>query len=181
MFSMLFMLFALCMLTSCNFGNKPKLPKPPFEVPINLSHKGVVADFDVRVTKYDIYNFEIRFMYLGEDRSEREYVRKLVGGLHEPTLVPTPVKLTIFKKHVQNEQVFYQITIKDSETNSFSYDYFAKTIGYCDLPRGEYRFVLESLAQPQEYASVPTLFHIGTEPKLVFIPINIDRSKSCPQ
>ena len=175
------MLFALYMLTSCNFGNKSKLPKPPFETSIDLAREGVVADFDIRVTKYDIYNFEIRFMYLGEDRSEREYVRKLVGGLHEPTLVPTPVKLTIYKKHVQNEQVFYQITIKDSETSSFSYDYFAKTIGYCDLPRGEYRFVLESLAQPQEYASVPTLFHIGTEPKLVFIPINIDRSKSCPQ
>ena len=180
-YSAWFMLFAVFGLTACNLSNQPKLPKPPFKTPVNLSHKGVVADFDIRITSYDIYAFELRFEYPEEDQDERERVRRLVGGLHEPTLVPTPVKLTIYKKQAQNEQLFYQKTIADSETSGAGSNNFSKTIGDCDLKRGKYRFVLESLAQPQEYASIPTKFHIGTDPKLVFIPINIDRSKTCPQ
>ena len=182
-YSALCMLFALCVLTSCNFGNQPKLPKPPFKTPVNLSHKGVVADFDIRVPKHRIYRFRMRFEYPEEDRAERERVRKLVGGLHEPTSVPTPVKLMIYKKQAQNEQLFYQKTIADSETIGAGSSYFAKLIGHCDLKRGKYRFVLESLAQPQEYASIPTKFRI-TFPnifKFSFNPKGIDRSKTCPQ
>lgn len=160
MFSTLFMLFALCMLTSCNFGNKSKLPKPPFETSIDLSRKGVVADFDIRVTWRRVYHFIVRFGYPGGDQAERERVRKTVGGLHEFTPVSTPVKLTIFKKQVQNEQIIYQIIIEDPDTYSASSNDFGKKLGHCDLPRGEYRFVLESLAQPQEYASIPTSFHV---------------------
>ena len=183
MFSTLFMLFALCMLTSCNFGNKPKLPKPPFKVPIDLSHKGVVADFDIRVLKHRIYHFELSFEYPEEDRAERERVRKIVGSLHEATLVSTPVKLTIFKKQVQNEQIIYQIIIEDPDTYSASSNDFGKELGHCDLTRGKYRFVLESLAQPQEYASIPTKFVI-TFPnpfKFSYNLKDIDRSKTCPQ
>ena len=182
-FSALFVLFALCMLTSCNFGNQSKLPKPPFETPIDLSRGGVVADFDIRVPKHRIYHFRMRFEYPEEDRAERERVRKLVGGLHEPTLVPTPVKLMIFKEQAQNEQLFYQKTIADSETSGAGSNFYGKDIGQCDLTRGKYRFVLESLAQPQEYASIPTKFVI-TFPnpfKFSFNLKDIDRSKTCPQ
>ena len=177
------MLYALCMLTSCNFGNQPKLPEPRFETPVNLSHKGVVADFDIRVPKHRIYYFRMRFEYPEEDRAQRERVRRLVGGLHEPTLVPTPVKLTIYKKQAQNEQLFYQKTIADSETSGAGSNDFAKTIGHCDLKRGKYRFVLESLTQPQEYASIPTKFVI-TFPNIFKFSYDlkgIDRSKTCPQ
>ncbi len=179
---MVFSVLLVLLASSCNLSNKPKLPKPPFETPINLAHEGVVADFDIRVTWHNVYYFEIYFKFLEGDQAERAYVQKLVGGLHEPKrLIPTPIKLTIFKKKAQGEQVVYQKTIEDPDTDSFSVDYFAKTIGHCNLPRGKYRFVLESLAQQQEYASIPTLFHIGTDPKSFFIPINIDRSMSCPQ
>ena len=190
MFLTLFMLFALCMLTSCNFGNQPKLPKPPFKTPVSsLSREGVVADFDIRITSYNIYNFKLRFEYPKEDRVERERVQNIIGdasrdknnNLTTPGIL-TPVKLTIYKKQAQGEQIVYQKTKNPYLTSGGSTTgYFAKTIGHCDLKRGEYRFVLESLAQPQEYASIPTKFHIGTEPKTIFIPINVDRSKSCPQ
>ena len=182
-FSALCMLIALCVLASCNFGNQPKLPKPPFETPIDLSRKGVVADFDIRVPKHRIYHFELSFEYPEEDRAERERVRRLVGGLHEPTSVPTPVKLMIYKKQAQNEQLFYQKTIADSETSGAGSNFYGKDIGHCDLKRGEYRFVLESLAQPQEYASIPTKFVI-TFPNIFKFssnPKGIDRSKTCPQ
>ena len=184
------MLIALCMLTSCNFDNETKLPKPPFEVPIDLSHKGVVADFDIRVPKHRIYRFRILFEYPEEDQAQRAHVRKLVGdygrdkdnNLIEPGIL-TPVKLTIFKKQNQRESITYQRIIKDPEMYAYGSDYFAKLIGHCDLKRGEYRFVLESLAQRQEYASIPTKFHI-TFPsifKFSFNPKDIDRSKTCPQ
>ena len=190
MFSALFMLFALCMLTSCNFGNQPKLPKPPFEVPIDLSRKGVVADFDIRVPKHRIYHFRLLFEYPEEDQAQRAHVRKLVGdygrdkdnNLIEPGIL-TPVKLTIFKKQNQSESITYQRIIKDPETYAAGSDYFAKLIGGCDLKRGEYRFVLESLAQRQEYASIPTKFHI-TFPSILKFSYNLkdtDRSKTCPQ
>ena len=188
-YSAWFMLFAVFGLTSCNLSNQPKLPKPPFKTPISsLSGKGVVADFNIRITSYDIYEFKLRFEYPEGDQAERERVRKLVGdygrdkdnNLIEPGIL-TPVKLTIFKKQKQGELMIYQKIIKDPETYSASSNDFGKKLGHCDLKRGKYRFVLESLAQPQEYASIPTKFHIGTEPKLVFIPINIDRSKTCPQ
>ena len=189
-FSALFVLFALCMLTSCDLSNQPKLPKPRFKTPINLSHKGVVADFDIRVTWHRIYHFDIRFEYPEEDQAERERVRKLVGGygrdkdnnLIEPGIL-TPVKLTIFKKQKQGELMIYQKIIKDPETYAGGSGSFAKHIGRCDLKRGEYRFVLESLAQPQEYASIPTNFIVTfngiLEARLIFI--NVDRSKTCPQ
>ena len=189
-YSAWFMLFAVFGLTSCNLSNQPKLPKPPFKTPISsLSGKGVVADFNIRITSYDIYEFKLRFEYPEGDQAERERVRNIIGdaardkdnNLVTPGIL-TPVKLTIYKKQAQGEQIVYQKTENPYLTSGGgSTGYFAKTIGHCDLKRGEYRFVLESLAQPQEYASIPTKFHIGTEPKLVFIPINIDRSKTCPQ
>ena len=117
------MLIALCVLASCNLSNQPKLPKPPFKVPVNLSHKGVVADFDIRVPKHRIYYFRILFEYPEEDQAQRAHVRKLVGdygrdkdnNLIEPGIL-TPVKLTIFKKQNQGELIIYQKTIKDPET-----------------------------------------------------------------
>ncbi len=182
-FPVLLAALALFALTACNPGDKPKLPKPPFKTPVNLSREGVVADFDIRAPIHRIYRFEIHFEFPKEDQAERARVQKLVGGLHEPTPVPTPVKLTIFKKQAQGERVVYQKTIADPDTDSFSVDYFSKTIGHCNLPRGKYRFVLESLSQRREYASIPTKFVITFNgfPKATFIPINIDKSKSCPQ
>ena len=188
--SALFVLFALCMLTSCNLGNQPKLPKPPFMLPVDLSHKGVVADFDIRVPKHRIYHFRLLFEYPEEDQAQRAHVRKLVGdygrdkdnNLIEPGIL-TPVELTIFKKQNQSESITYQRIIKDPEMYAYGSDYFAKLIGGCDLKRGEYRFVLESLAQRQEYASIPTKFHI-TFPSPFKFSYNLkdtDRSKTCPQ
>ena len=178
----LFMLFALFGLTWCS-GNW-RLPKPPFGTPVDLSRGGVVADFNIRVTRHRIYHFRMRFEYPEGDRAEKERVRKIVGGLHEPTLVPTPVKLMIFKKQAQNEQMVYRITVEDPDTYSASSNGFGKKLGYCDLSPGEYRFVLESLAQPQEYASIPTFFYVATHPRAQFNPFkptNFDRSKSCPE
>ena len=184
----LFALLALFGLASCR--DEPKLPKPPFKTPINLSHEGVVADFNLRVPQHRIYHFDIRFEYPQEDQAERERVRKLVGdygrdkdnNLIEPGIL-TPVKLTIFKKQNQGELMIYKKIIKDPETYAGGSGSFAKHIGRCDLKRGKYRFVLESLAQPQEYASIPTNFIVTfngiLEARLVFI--NVDRSKSCPQ
>ena len=177
----LFAVLALFGLASCR--DEPKLPKPPFKTPVNLSREGVVADFYIRITKHNIYDFEILFEYPAEDRVERERVRKLVGGLNEPKVLLTPVKLTIYKKQTQNEQIVYQKDIETPESTSAASNFYAKNIGHCDLKRGEYRFVLESLAQPQEYGSIPTKFLITFENFLKggFIPINVDRSKSCPQ
>ena len=189
-YSALCMLFAVFGLTSCNLSNQPKLPKPPFETSIDLSRQGVVANFDIRVPKHRIYHFRIRFEYPEEDQAEREHVRKLVGdygrdkdnNLIEPGIL-TPVKLAILKKQNQDKSIIYQRIIKDPETYAYGSGYFAKAIGHCNLPRGEYRFVLESLAQPKEYKSIPTKFVIYFESFLkgAFIPINIDRSKTCPQ
>ena len=184
LFPVLFAVLALFGLASCS--DEPKLPKPPFETPVNLSHKGVVADFDIRVPKHRIYLFRMRFEYPEEDRAKRERVRRLVGdygrdknnNLIEPGIL-TPIKLTIFK----GESFIYQRIIKDPETYAHGSGYFAKLIGHCDLTRGKYRFVLESLAQPQEYASIPTKFVI-TFPNIFKFSTNlkgIDRSKTCPQ
>ena len=189
-FSAWFMLFTVFGLTACNLSNQPKLPKPPFKTPVNLSHKGVVADFNIRVPKHRIYQFLMRFGYPEGDQAERERVRKLVGdygrdkdgNLIEPGIL-TPVKLTIFKKQNQGELMIYQKIIEDPETYSASANDFAKIIGHCDLTRGKYRFVLESLAQLREYASIPTKFVI-TFPNIFKFSTNlkdIDRSKTCPQ
>ena len=190
-YSALFMPFALFVLASCNLSNQPKLPKPPFKVPVDLSRKGVVADFDIRVPKHRIYRFRIRFEYSAEDRVERERVRNIIGdaardkdnNLTRPGIL-TPVKLTIYEKQAQGERIVYQKTENPYLTSGGgSTGSFAKTIGHCDLKRGKYRFVLESLAQPQEYASIPTKFVI-TFPsifKFSFNPKGIDRSKTCPQ
>ena len=177
----LFALLALFGLASCS--DEPKLPKPPFKTPVNLSREGVVADFYIRITKHNIYDFEILFEYPEGDQAERERVRKLAGGLNEPEVLSTPVKLTIYKKQTQNEQIVYQKTIKSPKSTSAASNFYAKNIGHCDLKRGEYRFVLESLAQPQEYGSIHTKFLITFENFLKggFIPINVDRSKTCPQ
>ena len=189
-YSALFMPFALFVLASCNLSNQPKLPKPPFETPVDLSRGGVVADFDIRVPKHRIYYFRLLFEYPEEDQAQRAHVRKLVGdygrdkdnNLIEPGIL-TPVKLTIFKKQNQRESITYQRIIKDPEMYAYGSDYFAKRVSHCDLKRGEYRFVLESLAQRQEYASIPTKFHI-TFPsifKFSYDLKDIDRSKTCPQ
>ena len=180
-FSVLLALLALFALTACN--GKWWLPKPPFETPVNLAREGVVADFDIRVTSHWLYLFGLRFKFPAKDRAERERVRKIVGGLHEPAPVPAPVKLTIFKKQAQDEQIYYQKTIEKPDTDAYSAFSFGVTLGECDLPRGKYRFVLESLASPREYESIPTVFYVAglNRFKFSFDPKNADRSMSCPQ
>ena len=181
-FSVLLALLALLALTACN--GKWWLPKPPFRTPVNLAREGVVADFDIRVTRHYLYDFSLLFTYPKGDRAERERVRRIVGGgPDEPVPVPAPVKLTIFKKQAQGEQIYYQKTIEKPVITSYSSYDFTATLGHCDLPRGKYRFVLESLASPQEYESIPTVLYV-TYPnrfKFSFDPKNADRSKSCPQ
>ena len=180
-FSVLLALLALFALTACN--GKWWLPKPPFRTPVNLAREGVVADFDIRVTSHYLYLFGLRFEFPKGDRAERERVGKIVGGLHEPAPVPAPVKLTIFKKQAQGEQIYYQKTIEKPAINGENSYRLKTTLGHCDLPRGKYRFVLESLASPQEYESIPTVFYVASRNrfKFSFDPKNADRSMSCPQ
>ncbi len=180
-FSVLLALLALFALTACN--GKWWLPKPPFRTPVDLAREGVVADFDIRVTRHDLYLFGFRFKFPAKDQAERERVGKIVGDSFEPALVPAPVKLTIFKKQAQDEQIYYQKTIEKPAITSYSSDSFGARLGHCDLPRGKYRFVLESLASPREYESIPTVFYVASRNrfKFSFDPKNADRSMSCPQ
>ena len=101
-FSVLLALLALFALTACN---GKRLPKPPFKTPVNLAREGVVADFDIRVTSHYLYLFGLRFELPKGDQVERERVAKIVGAF-EPAPVPAPVKLTIFKKQAQGEQIY---------------------------------------------------------------------------
>ncbi len=185
-FSVLLALLALLALTArndqCASSDHCLHPWQPFKTPVNLAREGVVADFDIRVIKYDFYYFKILFGFPEGDQAERERIRKIVGGLHEPAPVPAPVKLTIFKKQAQDEQIYYQKIIEKLDTDSYSVRYFAATLGKCILPRGEYRFVLESLASSREYESIAMFFRISVNPKTM-IDVNrknkFSRSKSC--
>ena len=112
--SVLLALLALFALTACN--GKWRLPKPPFKTPVNLAREGVVADFDIRVTSHYLYLFGLYFEFPKGDRVERERVAKIVGAF-EPAPVAAPVKLTIFKKQAQGEQIYYQKTIEKTGYN----------------------------------------------------------------
>ena len=176
---MVFSVLLVLLASSCNLSNKPKLPKPAFETPVNLAREGVLADFDIRSVKHDLYFFYLYFKFSEGDRADRERVRKIVGGgPNEPASVPAPVKLTIFKKQAQDEQIYYQKTIEKWDINSRTSDSYKGTLGACDLPRGEYRFVLESLASPREYESIATFFRIGFDARIKF-DTSIGRSVTC--
>ncbi len=179
-FSVLLALLALFALTACN--SKWLHPMLSFKTPVNLAREGVVADFDTRVIRHYLYLFGLHFEFPKGDRIERERVAKIVGAF-EPALVPVPVKLTIFKKQAQGEQIYYQKTIEKPAITSYSSYDFTATLGECALPRGKYRFVLESLASPREYESIPTFFYVYSRSlfKFTFIPENADRSTSCLQ
>ena len=185
-FSVLLALLALLALTArndqCASSDHCLHPWQPFKTPVNLAREGVVADFDIRVIKYDFYYFKILFGFPEGDQAERERIRKIVGELNEPALLPAPIKLTIFKKQAQDEQIYYQKTMEKSAVDSFTVEYFAATLGKCILPRGEYRFVLESLASSREYESIAMFFRISVNPKTM-IDVNrknkFSRSKSC--
>ena len=177
-FSVLLALLALFALTACNYSDTRLHPRQPFKTPVNLAREGVVADFDIRSIKHDLYFFYLYFEFPGGDRTERERVRKIVGGPREPAPVPAPVKLTIFKKQAQDEQIYYQKTIEKPDIDPYGYEFFAATLGRCNLPRGKYRFVLESLASPWEYESIATFFRISANPKIKF-NTSIGRSVTC--
>ena len=180
-FSVLLALLALLALTArndqCASSDHCLHPRQPFKTPVNLAREGVAADFDIRSIKHDLYFFEIYFGFSEGDRADRERVRKIVGGLHdEPASVPAPVKLTIFKRQAQDEQIYYQKTIEKPDINGYTSDSFIGSLGDCNLPRGKYRFVLESLASPREYESIATFFRIGVNPKIKF---NTSIGRSC--
>ena len=184
-FSVLLALLALLALTArndqCASSDHCLHPRQPFKTPVNLAREGVVADFDIRSIKHDLYFFYLYFEFPARDWSdtvERERVRKIVGGPHEPAPVPAPVKLTIFKKQAQDEQIYYQKIIEKADIGSYNIEYFAATLGACNLPRGKYRFVLESLASPREYESIASFFWIRVNPKIKF-DTSIGRSKRC--
>ena len=178
-FAVLFVLLALFGLISCNLSNEPKLPKPPFKTPVNLAREGVLADFDIRSVKHNLYYFYLNFEFSEGDRADRERVRKIVGGgPDEPASVPVPVRLTIFKKQAQDEQIYYRKTIEKWDIDYHGHDNYKGSLGGCNLPRGKYRFVLESLASSREYESIATSFRIGFYPKIKF-DTSIGRSWRC--
>ena len=177
-FSVLFVLLALFGLISCNLSNEPKLPKPPFGTPVNLAREGVLADFDIRSVKHNLYSFYLKFEFSEGDQADRERVRKIVGGPHEPASVPVPVKLTIFKKQAQDEQIYYRKTIEKWDIDRYGHDNYKGSLGGCNLPRGKYRFVLESLASSREYESIATSFRIGFYPRIKF-DTSIGRNWRC--
>ncbi|QEO97241.1 DUF5625 family protein [Xanthomonas oryzae] len=190
-----YLLFALALasleLTSC--AKELQLQKPPTATRINLSNEGVIAKFDLEVDEHWVYNFAIRFRYQEGNQTERSRIRAIIGGYevdknNNPTDpgVPTPIRLTITKK--QENLPSYQKSITPILTSWGGDAYakgsesFTKNIGHCDLTPGKYTVLLESLAHPKEYESVPTFFLIGMDKfKTSFNPKNIDRSKTCPQ
>ena len=90
-------------LTSDNDSNTSNLPEPPFETPVNLALKGVVADFDIRVARARVCHFEILLEYHdGGDQAGWEHFRKITG-LREPG-ISIPLKPTILEKQAQNKE-----------------------------------------------------------------------------
>jgi len=139
-------------------------PTPPFLVPIRLDQKGVVADFNFEITEYWHYVFYIRFNFPEEDRNERARVKKIIGDREQSQDfkpgVLTPVKLSIFKGEEQSWVLIHEKEMTPTLT-SWGGDGFDKDLEGRKLAIGKYRIVLESFAQPIEYASIPTKFGIG--------------------
>jgi hypothetical protein len=139
---------------------RPTYPPPPLQVPIRLDQKGVVADFNFEITEDWHYVFYIRFAFPEKDQVERARVRKIIAGTDFDPGILTPVKLSIFRK----EQGFWVLLHEKEITptlTSWGGDNFKKTVEGRKLVVGEYRAMLESFAEPVEYATIPTKFGIG--------------------
>ena len=176
-------------------AREPGVRTVPVARTVDLAHEGVVARFDIRVKEHEIYNFGIRFRYPENDQAERARIRKIIGGHEldwngqprEPG-VPTPVRITITSKAGGSNPVVYRKELTPVLTSWGGDPYargsatFTKALGHCDLVPGEYTVVLESLAHPEEYASIPTYVSVGGNGfKISFDPRHADRSRTCPQ
>lgn len=188
------LMLALCALGhySQTVANEAAIRVPPLADQIDLGRQGVATKFDVEIDRHLVYNFAIRFRYPQGDLAERGRIRAIIGGPYldrsgsplEPG-VPTPIRLTIFRQ--PNKEPFYQkaitpiLTSWGGDSYAKGYDSFTKTIGHCDLPPGTYTIVVESLAQSEQYTSIPTFFLVGMDLfKISFDPKRVDRSKTCP-
>jgi hypothetical protein len=146
---------------------RPANPVPPLLVPIRLDQKGIVADLNFEITERWYYVFYIRFLFHEDDMKDRARVKEIIGDngqlqgrkdFHPGIL--TPVKLSIFKEEQQSWVLVHEKEITPTLT-SWGGDNFDKDITGIRLATGQYRAVLESFAQPIEYATIPTNFGIG--------------------
>ena len=135
-----------------------------------------------------IYEYLLRFYFQENNQTDRNRVRKILGGheidksgnAREPG-TPTPIRLIITKIDQTPEVKIYSKEINPILT-SWGSNSFSKNIGHCDLPPGKYRARLENLNQSNEFPSIPASFIIGMDKfKTTFNPNKSDKNKSCPQ
>ena len=162
--AILALLIVVLCVTQCQ---RTTYPTPPFLVPIRLDQKGVVADLNFEITEYWHYVFYIRFYFPEEDRNERARVKKIIGDTgqeqgskdFDPGVL-TPIKLSIFKEEEQSWVLIHEKEITPTLT-FWGSGSFGKVLEGRKLAVGKYRIILESFAQPIEYASIPTKFGIS--------------------
>lgn len=132
-------------------------PKPPIEVPIDMSKAGVVADFVIRSDdseKTRVFSLYFVNGTTGNYKTtNKEWLEKFVG--HGDVIgTITPVKMTIYRLEKDKEPVvFYEGTIEAGGTHARGFElldgrrmtYHNRTFKWISLPKGKYRIQLENL------------------------------------
>ncbi|AFV96976.1 DUF5625 family protein [Sulfuricurvum sp.] len=157
-------------------------PKPPIEVPIDMSKAGIVADFVIRSDDSEKYrDFWLVFVrypsgkYREEIKDSTPWLDEFIGGGtrnidgSEIKGTITPVKLTIYRLEKDKEPtLFYEATIEAGGRDARGFylldgrkmAHDMRWVKEMRLPKGKYRIRLENLKAFPELKEIEMYFAI---------------------
>jgi hypothetical protein len=147
-------------------------PKPPIEVPIDMSKAGTVADFVIRSNdseKYRVFSlYFVRFPLGKVGYGSEPWLDDFIG--HGPDRgTTTPVKLTIYRIEKDKEPIqFYEATIEARGRDSRGFYLLdGRKMAFDDrwvdemrLPKGKYRIQLENIKEFPELKRIEMYFAV---------------------
>ncbi len=140
-----------------------KYQKLPVVVPFQLHKENTIAEVYFKITKEDVYSYDLYFKRTPEDGAN-DKVLALMQTRTEAKLtdgVPIAVSLEVYKIDGQNEILDSQwgtlsLPLSGAVKGNYSKEIYAYT-----MSRGNYKAILKTVKASPEFSEVPVSFRVG--------------------
>lgn len=158
----IFLIFILLMsLPACKADGRYQ--KLPVVVPFQLHKENTIAEVYFKITKEDVYSYNLYFKRTPEDGG-KDKVLALMQTRTESKItdgVPIAVSLDVYRIEGQNEILDTQwgtqsLPLFGSVTGNYSKEIYAYT-----MSPGKYKAILKTVKANPEFSEVPVNFRVG--------------------
>ena len=162
-------------MTTIACSGKTTIFKPPVQVPFLVEKAGSLVEFELIISEYRGYFFNLEFPYHRDDEADFLRVRKLIGsaemsrdGIPVDPGVPLRINIKVYGRDSTGEKFYYE-NISNPTRVSWGNGYFTKRIDSVKLKPGSYKIRSESLLDVPEFDGANVEFSVNWHPKSTVI------------